>query len=158
MRREEHQEIVSLLPLSAAGLLDAPEERRVREHIRGCAGCAAHLEELGGIAGALGSLPAAKPSPELVLRTQARVSAELEAAEDRRRGGVLALAGAVFGWISWLAIWGIYRAVTGGLDSVLRFDRSGMGISVGISAAMAMAAAPIAAALLRSRRTERSLV
>ena len=38
------ESIRDLLALSAAGLLDASEARRVAEHVRECGACAADLE------------------------------------------------------------------------------------------------------------------
>ena len=153
------QSVAALLPLSAAGLLDAGEERVVREHIRECASCAARLESLGSLAEALSAMPAAATPPDLALRTQARVAAEWDAAADRRRGGALALAGAAFAWISWFALWDVYRALTAGLDTVLRPQWPGLWIWLAVSAAMALLAAPMAAVFQRNRRrNERSLI
>jgi len=145
-----HQTIEELLPLSAAGLLDATEERRVREHVRECAGCAARLESLGGIAAALAAMPAPAPPPDLALRTQARVAAELATAADRRRGAVLAIAGAGMGWISWLALGSLYRVLAGAWPSLW--------VWLAVWAAMALPAAPLAAALHKARRSERSMI
>ena len=47
-----------LLALSAAGLLEAAEERQVREHARECTACAASLESFGDLAMGLRQLPA----------------------------------------------------------------------------------------------------
>jgi predicted anti-sigma-YlaC factor YlaD len=154
-----HETIAALLPLSAAGMLNPAEERAVREHVRECAECAARLEELAEAGGMLGSLPAVVPPADLVLRTQARVAAELAVAADRKRGGALALAGAGFGWLSWLAIWSLYRVLTGGWASIVQFDQSAVGISAGISVLTAVMAASIAAAVMRTqRRAERRMV
>jgi predicted anti-sigma-YlaC factor YlaD len=87
----EHNEFRELLALSAAGLLDAAEERQVREHARECSECAAELEALGDLAAALAVLPAPAPPSDLLPRTQARVAAD----RDRREAQRLAIAAAL---------------------------------------------------------------
>jgi hypothetical protein len=79
------------LALSAAGLLDAAEERRVREHVRECADCAAELEALGDLAAALSILPAPAPPSDLLSRTHALVAAD----RDRREAQWLAIGSAI---------------------------------------------------------------
>jgi hypothetical protein len=151
------ESIASLLPLSAAGLLNAAEERTMREHVRECAACAARLEALGGIAGVLTALPAPPPPPDLLSRTQALVAAECSAAADRRRGAAFALAGVALSWISWFALWAVYRAASGGLDTVWRPALPDPVAMLTGSILLALLSAPMAAALLRTRRRERSL-
>jgi hypothetical protein len=90
-----------LLALSAAGLLDAAEARRVGEHVRHCVACAAELESLGDVAGALGSLPAPPPPAGLVYQTQLAVAVEA----DRRQGGRMAVASGGLAWVIALATW-----------------------------------------------------
>ena len=148
--------IAELLPLSAAGVLPAAEERAVREHVRECPACAARLEALGELARSLSAMPQPAVPPDLAIRTQARLAAELEAAADRRRGGFLALAGAALAWISWFGLWDLYRAVTEGFAALLRPQLPSLWICLAVSAIMAALAAPIAAALQRVRRGERS--
>ena len=104
------RDAVDLLTLSAAGLLEAQEERLVREHVRECAACAMQLEELAGLSTGLRSLPA--PSPPAYLA--ARVARDLEEYSDRREGLRLAAASAVLGWLMALATWYGYRMLTGG--------------------------------------------
>ncbi len=151
------ESIAGLLALSAAGLLDAAEERLVRRHAGECVDCAAALESLGGIAAALAALPAPAPPADLSLRTQALVAAELAAAADRRLGGLLALAGAAIGSISWFALWDFYRVLTGGIATALRLEWPGLWAWLALSTLMAFVAAPVAAALLRAHRGERSI-
>jgi len=85
-----HEAVKQLLALSAAGLLDAGDERRVGEHARQCPACAAELESLGRLAAGLAALPAPVAPADLVARTQARVAADRE----RREGYWLSLAAA----------------------------------------------------------------
>jgi|ERR1051326_1943503 hypothetical protein len=79
-----HDLIRPLLALSAAGLLDATDERSVREHVRDCAGCAAELDSFGALAEGLGSLPVPAPLPGLVARTEARLAADRDKREAQR--------------------------------------------------------------------------
>src|SRR5258708_5946611 len=95
------ESIRDLLALSAAGLLDPLDARRVGEHVRECATCAGELELLGDIAGTLGRLPAPAPPAGLVYRTQLAVAAEA----DRRQGARLAIAAGALAWGIALATW-----------------------------------------------------
>jgi predicted anti-sigma-YlaC factor YlaD len=151
------ESIAALLPLSAAGLLDAAGERTVREHVRDCASCRARLESFGDLASALAALPAPAPPPDLDLRTQSLLAAELAVAADRRRGGWLALAGAAMAWISWFGLWDCYRVLTAGFGGLLRPGWPNFCVWLTVSTLMALLTAPIAAALLRARRRERSI-
>jgi predicted anti-sigma-YlaC factor YlaD len=152
------ESIAALLPLSAAGLLDAAGERTVREHVRECASCRTRMESFGDLAGALAALPAPAPPADLALRTQSLLAAELAAAADRRRGGWLALAGAAMAWISWFGLWDCYRVLTAGFGGLLRPGWPNFWVWLAVSTLLALLAAPIAAALLRARRHERSIV
>ena len=87
----DHEAVSGMLALSAAGLLEAGDERRIREHARECAVCAAELESLGRVAAGLAALPAPAPPPDLVARTQARVAVERE----RKEAYLLSFAAAV---------------------------------------------------------------
>ena len=86
-----HDDIRPMLALSAAGLLEADDERRVREHARACAACAAELESFGELAAALTVLPAPPPPRDLLARTQARIAAD----RDRREAYRLTVAAAL---------------------------------------------------------------
>src|SRR5438874_1413843 len=94
----------------AAGLLDASEARRVGEHVRDCVACAAELESLGDVAGALGSLPAPHPPAGLVYQTQLAVAVEA----DRRQGARMAVASGGLAWIIGMATWEVGRMFAAG--------------------------------------------
>jgi predicted anti-sigma-YlaC factor YlaD len=131
-----HELVRPLLALSAAGLLDAEGERRLREHAAGCAACRAELELFAQLAAGLRDLPVAPPPPGLLARTQALVAADA----DRREGARLAAAAAVFAAILLLSlavvlpvlawfVWTIIPSVLGGaaaiaLASHRRLERS----------------------------------
>jgi predicted anti-sigma-YlaC factor YlaD len=106
------EEVRDLLALSAAGLLDATEARRVAEHVRECAACATELEALGDVAGALGSLPAPHPPAGLVYETQLAIAAEA----DRRQGARLAVASGGLAWVIALATLEVGQMFVGGSE------------------------------------------
>ena len=108
-----HETIRQLLALSAAGLLEAADERRVREHVHECAECAAALDELAAVSADLSRLPAPMAPPDLLARTQARVAAELAAQAGLRHGALLAVGAGLFAWMATLAPWGLYQFLTG---------------------------------------------
>lgn len=143
-----HEAMQELLALSAAGLLEPGEERRVREHVRECAECAARLDALAALAAGLAALPAPVPPADLLVRTQARVAAGLALDADRRRGALLAAGAGLFAWMMILASWLACRALGGG--ALLPW--------LALYSVAASLAAPAAAALLvRRRRLERSI-
>jgi hypothetical protein len=147
-----------LMALSPAGLLDATEERELRQHVNECPECAARLQSFAAIAQGLGSMPLPAIPADLAIRTQARMAEELTASADRRSGAVLAVAATLIGWASWFGIWDLYRALTAGIDAMLRPGWPGLWACGAISIAMAFLAAPVTAALVRARRRERSMV
>ena len=110
----KHETIRQLLALSAAGLLDAGDERRVREHVRECSACATALDDLAAVSADLCRLPAPMAPPDLLARTQARVAAELAAQQaGLHHGAILAVGAGLFAWMAALATWGLYRFLAG---------------------------------------------
>jgi anti-sigma factor RsiW len=139
----DHDSIRELLALGAAGLLDAGEERLLREHVRDCAACAAELESFSALAAGLSALPAPQPPADLLHRTSVLMAAEA----DRRQGALLAGGSAVFAlifvlftaqvlrllagdsaalwWLLWAAITSLLGVASGlALASRRRFERS----------------------------------
>ena len=108
-----HENIRQLLALSAAGLLEAADERGVREHVHECAECATALDELAAVSADLSRLPAPIAPADLLARTEARVAAELAAQAGLRHGALLAVGAGLFAWMATLAPWGLYRLLTG---------------------------------------------
>jgi len=108
-----HETLRQLLALSAAGLLDAADERRVRQHVRECAECAAALDDLAAVSADLCRLPAPIAPADLLARTELRVAAELSAQAGLRHGAMLAVGAGLFAWMAALAVWGLYRFLTG---------------------------------------------
>ena len=105
-----HETVRELLALSAAGLLEAGEERLVREHARKCAACAAELAEFGSLTAGLGALPVPEPPAGLVARTVVRLAAEA----DRRQGFAMAGWTAVFACVFVVVVGQTLRLLAGG--------------------------------------------
>jgi hypothetical protein len=108
-----HETIRQLLALSAAGVLDAADEGRVRQHVHQCAECATALDDLAAVSADLGRLPAPMAPPDLLARTEARVAAELAAPAGLRHGALLAVGAGLFAWMAALTTWGLYRFLAG---------------------------------------------
>jgi len=145
-----HETIRQLLALSAAGLLDAADERRVREHVRECAECATALDDLAAVSAGLGRLPTPMAPPDLLARTEARVAAELAAQAGLRHGALLAVAAGLFAWMAALTTWGLYRLLTG--------SAGWLAWLVLTTVPAYMAAGAVAVMFASRRRLERSLL
>lgn len=140
-----HESVRQLLALSAAGLLDAAEERSVREHARQCARCAAKLEDYAALATALCALPCPLPLPDLLRRTSALVAAEV----DRRQGTALAGASAVFTFAFVLLVGHTLRVLAGDSAALAWLGWAALTSVFGAASALVLGA---------RRRLERSTV
>jgi predicted anti-sigma-YlaC factor YlaD len=141
----DHEQVRQLLALSAAGLLDAGEERLVCEHARQCTACAAELEEFAALSAGLSALPVPQPAADLVWRTAALLAAEA----DRREGSIFAGAAAIVACVCVLLTAQILRVLAG--DSAVLVWLVWVGISSVLGAASAML-------LASCRRLERRIV
>jgi anti-sigma factor RsiW len=113
--------VTELLPLAAAGALDAQEQARVAAHLGACEACARKAAAWRRLAGSLGQLPASRPSRALVARTVEAVEAQLAARAERawNRAALGFVIG--FAWTLALLSWVVIDLVAGGL--ALRVDR-----------------------------------
>ena len=141
----DHQSVRQLLALSAAGLLDASEERLVREHARQCAACAAELDEFAALSAGLRALPVPQPPAYLVTRTSALLAVEA----DRRQGAVLAGASAIFALAFVLIVAQALRSLMGDSAALGWMLWAVMSSVFGTAAALVLAS---------RRRLERSIV
>ena len=141
----DHESVRKLLALSAAGLLDAAEERLVREHTRQCAACAAELEEFAALSGGLRALPTPAPPAGLTVRTATLMVAEA----DRRQGARLAAASAIFACAFVLLIAQMLRVLAGDTAALAW---------LGWAFLTSVLGAASAAVLTSRRRLERSIV
>ena len=79
------RELVELLGDYLEGTLAPGAEQELEDHLRGCRGCSALLDQLGDTVGLLGSAPlAATPPDELPDDVRAALAA---AFDELRRGG-----------------------------------------------------------------------
>jgi anti-sigma factor RsiW len=76
--------VSELLPLAAAGALDAREQAQVAAHLGVCEACAREAAAWREIAAGLAQLPAPRPSRGLVARTVEAVEARLAERAERR--------------------------------------------------------------------------
>jgi len=91
----EHERVREWLALSAAGMLECGEERRVRDHAAQCVACRAELDEYADLSAGLRTLPAPQPPSHLVAQTAALVALEA----DRRQGSYFAAGSAILVFI-----------------------------------------------------------
>jgi anti-sigma factor RsiW len=113
--------VSELLPLAAAGALDAQERAQVAAHLGACEACAGEAAAWRRVAAGLAQLPASRPSRALVARTveavEARLAERAERAWNRAALGFLV----AFAWTLAVLSWVVIDLVAGGL--ALRFDR-----------------------------------
>jgi predicted anti-sigma-YlaC factor YlaD len=141
----DHEAVRELLALSAAGLLDAGEERLVREHARQCAACAAELDAFAVLSAGLAELPAPMPPADLVRRTSALLAAE----RDRREGAFLTGAAAIYTFVVVLLIGQTLRILEGDSAALVWLAWASISSVLGTGAALILAS---------RRRLERSMV
>ena len=141
----DHESVRQLLALSAAGLLDAGEERLVREHAHECAACAAELDEFSALSAGLSALPAPQPPAYLLARTTMLLAAEA----DRRQGAAFAGAAAIFAFIFVLLIGQTLRMVAGSTAALVWLIWAVITSILGAASALVLAS---------RRRPERSTV
>lgn len=142
----EHETVRNWLALSAAGLLEGGEERRVREHAAACAACAAELEEYAGLSAGLRALPPPRPPDYLVARTAALLLIEA----DRRQGSWLAGATAILAFVLALALGQALRMTLGDRAAWVWMTCATVSSVLGAAAALVLTAS--------RRRGERSIV
>jgi anti-sigma factor RsiW len=104
-----------LLALDAAGVLAPAESARVAAHLEECAACAGEAGAWRSLANEMGRLPGSRPSPTLVARTRAAVSALLAERTERvwNRAAIGFLV--AFAWTLVFVTWLVVDVVTGEL-------------------------------------------
>jgi predicted anti-sigma-YlaC factor YlaD len=122
----DHDTIREWLPLAAAGVLDAGEQRLVDEHASGCEACRRELEQWVAYARGLGQMrPPAVPA-RLMERTRARVLQERAAAEGNRTESLILSGLAAFTWLVGLTTWFLLRVFTGGALVLFGVNMTGL--------------------------------
>jgi anti-sigma factor RsiW len=146
----DHSEIRELLTLAAAGELSAEEQRRIESHVAGCPECAAELDEWRLIAEAITTAPAPVPPAGLVDRTRNRVAAAAAARRERVVGDVVLGFLLLFGWTVSLAVWFIWRLMSGG--PLLEASLASVGLWLGGSTLFAWLTAGVAVVMIAPKR------
>lgn len=101
----EHEKIRELLPLAAAGALDAAEESRLAAHLRICQDCAAALSSWQEIQSDLRRIPTPQAPAPLVARTILLAQNQLIEESDRRAERRIIAVVLVFSWIFVAVSW-----------------------------------------------------
>lgn len=107
--------VTELLPLQAAGALDASESARVAAHVGACDACAREAAAWRRVGEGLRQLPASRPSRALLGRTREAVEVhQAERAERAWRTAALAFLIA-FAWTLAVLSWVLIDLVAGSL-------------------------------------------
>lgn len=101
----EHEKIRELLPLAVSGALDATEEARMNNHLRGCEECALQLSSWQEIQGDLRRIPTPQAPASLVARTIALAQSGLIEQSDRRFERCIIAVALVFSWLFVAVSW-----------------------------------------------------
>ena len=148
----EHEQVMALVALAAAGVLEAEDQRRVDAHLRDCEKCRRELDTWRSYTQAFRSLRAPVLPDRLVERTRARILAEHAAATGRRSEGLLLAVLAAFAWIVGITIWFLARLFTGGAVAVMETSVSQLLIWSAGSTILVWLTAATAALVVGSRR------
>jgi anti-sigma factor RsiW len=105
----EHETVRDLLPLAAAGVLDAEEQSRVEAHLNGCPVCRDELTTWNLYAGGLRELPRVEVPPYLLERTRTRILQGRAAQSEDRQSPAFLVFLALLGWSVNLAVWMLVR-------------------------------------------------
>jgi anti-sigma factor RsiW len=149
----EHDAVRELLPLAAAGALDAAEEARLSAHIRLCADCAANLSRWQEIQAGLRRLPTPQAPAALVERTivlaQTRITEE---SNNRAQHKIVGLV-IVFSWAFVVISWPLAQLLAHGWISMFGFGFARGWENFAVFTALCWLAGGAAAVLLAMRRS-----
>jgi anti-sigma factor RsiW len=148
----EHEKIRELLPLAAAGALDAAEESRLAAHLRICPDCAAALSSWQEIQSDLRRIPTPQAPASLVALTILLAQNQLIEEFDRRAERRIIAVVLVFSWIFVAVSWPLAQFLGHGWMTLL-----GSGFRQGwenfaIFTALCWVAGAAAAILLAARK------
>ncbi len=118
----EHEEVRTLLPLAAAGVLGVEEQLRVDRHVSECDLCRAELDTWSTYAVTLHAMRPVIAPDDLVERTCNRIAAERTHVARTRSEVLLFAAVAVFGWVAGLTAWLLFRLFAGGAIALVRLS------------------------------------
>lgn len=115
----EHGEFRELLLLAVAGVLRPDEQRRLEQHVAGCASCARELERMQSYGQTLRRLPSPATPAGLAERTEARVLRELARAHEGRWSEMVLAMLSLYAWTLTLTAWLLWKLFTGGWIAVV---------------------------------------
>jgi anti-sigma factor RsiW len=150
----EHESLCELLPLAAAGALDADQQRRLDQHARECPICRRELETWSAYAESLRRLPQPSVPGHLMERTRARILQERAAIAERRWNDLLLAALALFAWTVGLSFWFLLRIFSGGALVILGTNVLRLGVWSAVSTVLVWLTAAAAAVALGRRHRE----
>ena len=153
----DHEKIRGLLALAAADALDVRESEQLMQHLRGCAECAAEMDQWQQLARGLRQLPTPQPSADLVQRTCARVEALLAEESEHAWNRNVMLGLIALAWALTMTSWPLVRFATGGVLSFLdpRLNQSWLGFAVFTSLIWLMGGVAAVLLSLHQRRERR---
>jgi anti-sigma factor RsiW len=149
----EHDAIRELLPLAAAGTLDAAEEARLAAHIRLCPDCAANLSVWQQVGADLRRIPTPQAPATLVERTIALAQNRLTQESDRRTERRIVALVIVFSWAFVAISWPLAQLLAHGWQSLLGFGFEQGWENFAVFTAFCWLAGGVAAILLAARRS-----
>jgi anti-sigma factor RsiW len=155
---DEHAFIRDLLTLAAAGALDAGEQRRVEQHLRGCADCREEFQGWSRLTGSLEALPTPQAPLGLVERTRRQLESRAAVRAEHRQSRTLLVWVNVLAWASMLLTWPLFQLLGGRLARFLDVSsQSVTEIWIGYIVVSWMMSVVVAGALAQRRREERTL-
>jgi hypothetical protein len=150
----EHESMLEMLALAAAGALDEGEQRRLEQHARECPICRRELEVWSAYTQGMRRLPQPAVPAQLMERTRARILRERAAAAERRWDDLMVAALALFAWTVGLSFWFLLRVFSGGALIVMGTNLVRLGTWSAISTVLVWLTAAAAALALGRRRRE----
>lgn len=149
----EHDKFRELLPLAAAGVLDASDEQRLAAHISTCSDCAQSLNRWQQIGANLRRIPTPQAPAALVSRTillaQNRLAEESTRRTERRMMALML----VLSWALVAVSWPLAQLFAHGWESLLGFSFEQGWENFVIFTAFCWLAGAAAAILLAMRRS-----
>ena len=117
----EHDKFRELLPLAAAGVLDASDEQRLAAHIGACPDCAASLDRWQQVGANLRRIPTPQAPAALVSRTILLAQTRLAEESTRRTERRMMVLMLVFSWAFVAVSWPLAQLFAHGWESLLGF-------------------------------------
>jgi anti-sigma factor RsiW len=149
----EHDKVRELLPLAAAGALDASEEARLAAHIRICSDCATGLERWQQLGAGLRRIPTPQAPSALVSRTILAAQTHLAQESDRKSERRIVTLVLVFSWMFVAISWPLAQLLAHGWQSLMGFSFEHGWENFAVFTAFCWLAGGAAAVLLAMRRS-----